>query len=190
MKHLVAITSLALFSNLAIADWNLNQKESDFSFASIKKSKVLENHSFNNFSGSIDAQGKATLNLDLASVNTGIEIRDQRMQSMLFETSKFAQSTFTTQIDLKALEAQKVGSIQNQMVTGTLSLHGINKEIKADLNVVKLAEDKVLVSTAQPITVNAADFALDSGVTALREIAKLPAIAFSVPVSFNLTFNK
>ncbi|WP_415892445.1 YceI family protein [Neptuniibacter sp. PT8_73] len=190
MKKLVAIASLALFSTVASADWTLSQQDSDFSFSSIKKAKVLENHSFKQFSGGIDAAGKATLTLDLASVTTGIEIRDERMQNMLFETGKFAQANFTAQVDVNQIEKQAVGSIQPQTITGKLSLHGVEKEITAQVNVVKLADNKVLVSTAQPITINAADFALDSGVTALKEIAKLPSISFAVPVSFNLAFTK
>ena len=190
MKKLVAIASVALFSNFAFADWALDQNSSDFSFSSIKKAKVLENHSFKQFSGNIDSTGKATLTLNLASVTTGIPIRDERMQSMLFETTKFAQANFTAQVDIDQLNKQTVGSITNQTLTGKLNLHGVEKELTATVNVVKLADNKVLVSTAKPITVNAADFALDSGVTALREIAKLPSISFAVPVSFNLTFTK
>lgn len=190
MKKIVAITSLCLFSTLSFADWNLVQKESDFSFSSVKKAKVLESHSFNKFSGSIDEQGMATLKLDLTSVNTGIEIRDERMQNMLFETNKFTTATFTSKVDLNTLKTQKAGVIAPQEIQGTLNLHGVEKQISAKLNVVKLSDSKVIVSTAEPIAINAADFALDSGVTALKEIAKLPSISFAVPVSFNLVFSK
>lgn len=190
MRKFVAIATLSMFSSFVSADWMLDQKNSDFSFSSIKKSQVLENHSFNRFSGSIDESGKATLTLDLTTVNTGIEIRDQRMQNMLFETGKFTQASFTTMVDAKNLDALAVGTISTQKVTGELNLHGMKKEITADLNVIKLADNKLLVSTAKPISINAADFALDTGVTALREVAKLPSISFAVPVSFNLTFTK
>lgn len=190
MKKVVAITTLALISNFSLAGWSLDQESSDFSFSSIKKAKVLENHSFNKFSGSIDDSGKATLILDLTSVNTGIEIRDERMQNMLFETEKYTQASFTTQVDISKIEQLAPGSISNQTVKGVLKLHGMEKELSAELNVIKLSDNKLLVSTAQPISINAADFALDSGVSALREIAKLPSISFAVPVSFSLTFTK
>jgi len=189
MKKTVALLALSLLSPSAFASWNLNSEESQFSFSSTKKGTVLENHTFNKMSGSIKDDGTATLMLDLTSVNTGIEIRDERMQSMLFETESFASATFTTQIDSAELDKQQKGSINQVNVTGLLNLHGVEKEISAELNVIKLSDSKVIVSTTKPIAIKAADFALDGGIKALTEVAKLPSISFSVPVSFSLMFD-
>ncbi|WP_308873603.1 hypothetical protein [Thiothrix subterranea] len=46
------------------------------------------------------------------------------------------------------------------------------------------------VTTVAPIVLNAADFDLAAGVTALREIAELPSISNAVPVTFFLNFVK
>jgi hypothetical protein len=50
--------------------------------------------------------------------------------------------------------------------------------------------DKVVVSSATPIIIKAADFGLEKGVAKLQELAKLPSIATAVPVNFVLTFSK
>jgi polyisoprenoid-binding protein YceI len=190
MRKIVTFSSLLLLASTASADWSLNSSESDFSFSSIKKGTVLESHSFTNFDSQIDSTGLATLSIDLTSVSTGIEIRDERMKSMLFDTPTFGQATFKTQLDPAKIDMQKAGDIVSTKITGTLSLHGIEKELSADVNIIKLTDNKIMVSTAKPIAIKAADFGLDAGVTALKEVAKLPSISFAVPVNFNLTYNK
>ena len=44
------------------------------------------------------------------------------------------------------------------------------------------------VFTARPVLVNAADFGLESGVTALQQVAGLKAISSAVPVTLQLLF--
>ena len=46
------------------------------------------------------------------------------------------------------------------------------------------------VVSARPVIVNAGDFGLEAGVTALREIAGLKAISTAVPVSARLVFSR
>ena len=50
--------------------------------------------------------------------------------------------------------------------------------------------DKLIVSSTKPIIVQASDFGLVDGILKLQELAKLPSIATTVPVSFVLTFAK
>ena len=65
---------------------------------SIKKNKIGEVHSFSQLAGSINDKGFASIRVNLASVKTHIEIRDERMKSMLFETDRFPEAVVTTQI--------------------------------------------------------------------------------------------
>ena len=48
----------------------------------------------------------------------------------------------------------------------------------------------VVASTSKPIIVTAASHGLVDGVEALREIAGLPSISRSVPVTFNVVFEE
>ncbi len=173
---------------LAQAGWMLNPSESDFNFASIKKNHVYETHTFNRVSGQIDDKGKAELMLDLTSVNTGIGIRDERMQSMLFDTAKFTSATYSLMVDAEGLKMMPAGARQQISAEGMLSLFGTAKALPATLNIYKLSDNRLLVSSAYPVVVQAADFGLDGGVEALREIAGLPAISQAVPVTFSLVF--
>jgi Uncharacterized conserved protein len=158
--------SFALLSGTAMADWVLDNTQSALYFVSIKKDHIAETHTFKTLSGAITKAGQGSLNIDLASVSTNIDIRDQRMREQLFDTQKFA--TASVSVDLSKTGV-KPGI---QTVNVTLDLHGVKKEIPATVAITEVG-NTVQVTTVAPIVLNAADFDLAAGVTALREIAEL-----------------
>jgi len=182
LLSLIAILGLSLTS-ISFADMNLDKKYSNVSFVSVKKGTVAEGHRIRKLSGSLTDKGILKVTLDLNSIDTKIEIRDQRAKEFLFETEKFAEATLTANI-----EEIKDG-ISNISTEAELSLHGISQKIKVDVTVLK-AGDQLLATSTMPIIINAADFKLEGGIKKLQELAKLPSVATSVPVSFVLMFNK
>jgi hypothetical protein len=54
----------------------------------------------------------------------------------------------------------------------------------------KLSETNMVVTTQEPVIIKAEDFALVAGINKLKSLAHLPSIAYSVPVSFVLTFTE
>lgn len=189
MKALFTALCLTGMASLAQADWVLDRADSTFNFASIKKNHVYETHTFNRYEGSISESGAAVLMFDLNSVSTGIDIRNQRMKAMLFDTDKFSTAQYHLQVNPMSLKALKPGLRMQMNVSGSLSLFGTEKTLPAVLNVFRMTNDRLLVSTAQPIVVKAGDYGLDGGVEALRKVAGLPVISHSVPVNFNLVFD-
>ena len=97
MRFLLLVLSLCL-STSAIANWQVDNDKSTLNFTSVKKNSIGEIHSFKQLSGMVSKAGAVKFAIDLTSVATGIEIRDQRMKSFLFETDKFATATFAGQI--------------------------------------------------------------------------------------------
>lgn len=63
----------------ALAAWQLDNEKSTLSFISIKKNDIAEVHQFNSLSGEVD-QSEIKFVIDLASVDTKIALRDQRMR--------------------------------------------------------------------------------------------------------------
>ncbi len=173
----------ALLASTAMADWVLDNQQSALHFVSIKKDHVAETHTFKTLSGAITKAGQGSLHIDLASVSTNIDIRDQRMREQLFDTKKFTSANIS--VDLRKTGV-KPGI---QTVNVTLDLHGVKKEIPATVALTEVG-NTVQVTTVAPIVLNAADFDLAAGVTALREIAALPSISNAVPVTFFLSFVK
>jgi polyisoprenoid-binding protein YceI len=187
-KALVASLILAV-SGSAWADWQLDNDYSRVNFVSVKKNMIGEAHRFTQLKGTLTDQGKLSVIIPLASVETLIPIRNERMQKMLFETGMFPQATISAKVDPQHFRL-KNGESKVVTVDADVGLHGVNKIVNTEVMISRLADNKLLVSSLKPIIIRPADFALDKGVDKLMAVAKLPGITQSVPVSFVLTFGQ
>jgi polyisoprenoid-binding protein YceI len=187
----IFILSLSLIIALpAYSGWQLDSKNSSVTFVSIKKGTVAENHRFKQFSGGVTDKGIANITIDLNSVDTNISVRDERMAKFLFETNLFEYTRFTAQLDQKDFNTIAVGSTRKMSIKGNLDLHGQQQELLLNVMVAKLSEQQLVVTTLQPVIIKAEDFSLVKGINKLKSLAQLPSIAYSVPVSFVLTFRQ
>ena len=184
------ILALLFVATPTWADWALNNAQSQLSFISIKKGDIAEVHRFDQLDGRVDANGNVTLTIQLASVDTAIPIRDQRMREMLFNTNAFPRATLTAKVDSSALDKLAAGDIVTSNVEGKLSLHDQTGAVTAELAIARLGPNKLLVSSRKPLVLQAGDYELLEGVEKLREVAGLSSISKAVPVSFVLTFDK
>ncbi|AQQ67421.1 polyisoprenoid-binding protein [Microbulbifer agarilyticus] len=184
----IALASLLALPLSALADWQLAGDDSSVNFVSVKKSNIPEMHHFKSMSGGISDEGKAQLTIDLASVETNIPIRNERMQKMLFNTAKFAKATISTDVDAEKLKGLKAGESMAVDANVTVEVHGETKTEKAMLQVTGLEGGKLLVTTSTPIIVNAGNYKLLEGIEKLREVAGLDSISPIVPVTAKLVF--
>lgn len=181
---------LMFVSASSFADWTLNNDKSNLNFISVKKSAVVEVHHFKTLSGTVDDKsGKTSVEIDLTSPETMIPIRNDRLQSMLFQTDMYPKAIIMAKVDAKKVNQLKSGQSFQDKQTLTLDLHGVKKLFIADIQVTKLTANAINVSSVKPIVLNAADFKLVEGINALRDIAGLPSITTQVPVTFNLVFD-
>lgn len=79
-KYAFIMLALIAFTQSALADWALQGDQSSINFVSVKANAVAEVSQFKKVAGTIDKQGNVKLSIDLASVDTGISIRDERMK--------------------------------------------------------------------------------------------------------------
>ena len=180
--------SLLMVAVSAQADWTLVNESSQLNFVSTKASHIAETHTFTELSGQITDDGAAKLVIDLTSVDTGIDIRDQRMQSMLFDVVSFPDARIETRLDLSALETLTAPT--TLVIEAELSLAGQTTPVQGQVLVVPVDRSRVSITTVAPIIVRAPSLGLESGIEALREIAGLPSIGYSVPVTFSLIFTR
>ena len=186
---LAALVSSVLFVSAAQAHWSLDNEASSLSFVTVKAGHVAEAHSFDRLSGTIGDNGDVEITIELASVNTMIQIRNERMQEMLFETNMFPEATISGSIDRDALTDMDAGASTARQIDFELSLHGQSVALAADVQITRTGEG-VVVSTLKPIIVMSDAFALTAGVEKLREVAGLPSISRAVPVSFTVVFEQ
>ena len=167
----------------AMGGMTLDNALSSLSFVSVKKGTAGEAHTIDKLSGSLSAEGDLLVTLDLSSVNTKIDIRNERMQKHLFETGKNPTATVSAKIGKVSDGVSRVkGGVE-------LNLHGVKKNVDFEAIAV-MSGGKLVVSSAKPIIIKASDYGMEGGVAMLQKLAKLPSIATAVPVSFVLTFSK
>jgi polyisoprenoid-binding protein YceI len=170
------------------ADWTLDNAGSSLSFVTVKAIDVAEVHTFKELSGSVGTDGHARVVIQLASVDTLIPIRDERMREILFQTDLFPTATVDTRIEPGRFEALPAGTSERLSADLTLSIRDVELPVTAEILVTRLASDRILVATTKPVIINAAAVSLAEGVEELREVAGLPSISKAVPVSFILQF--
>ena len=191
MHFRIAITLIMLAAApLARADWTLDPRSSEVTFVSTKAVDFSEVHRFRDIAGEVADNGKAIVSIMLASVDTGVEIRDERMQSMLFETDTYPEAIIRTRIDKDVLKNMMPGGTRRQNIKLDVDLHGTELTLDAAVDISMLSETALLVVSTRPIIVDAKAFGLGAGIEALRQVANLPSIGNGVPVSFVLLFEK
>ena len=187
MQLLLAL-ALALGGGAARADWALDPAGSHIGFASVKNGVIAENHHFTQLSGGVADDGQATVLISLASVETLLPIRNERMQTMLFEVADYPLAIVTAQVALDDLLALAPGQSLTRRLSITLDLHGRSAPKSLQAKVTRSAENQFEVASLGPVMVNSADFNLEAGVEALREVVGLESIDLMVPVTFALSF--
>jgi polyisoprenoid-binding protein YceI len=189
MSGIAALLALAAAAP-ASADWVLDNDASRINFITTKANTAAEVHTFGVVDGDISGDGKATISIDLDSVDTAIDIRDERMRTMLFETESYPTATLVAMVDTAAVEGLAAGETAMMTSEGQLMVHGTSVNVTFDAVVSRLADSRILVSSYKPVIINAPEVGLAAGVEKLREVAGLPSISPAVPVTFSLAFDR
>lgn len=184
----ITLTFNALaFPGLAQADWSLKQPSS-VHFSTHKNTHITEIHHFKNFDASVTADGNAKIEIDLTSVDTRIDIRNERMKEHLFEVSRYSKASFEAKIPTSVLTETGSGKPTRFELSGEVMLHGESAPVSC-LVIIGLNSDKTItVSSVTPMLIDANRFKLVAGINKLQEIAGLKSITHTVPVMFSLTF--
>lgn len=169
--------------------WDLVGDESKVAFGSVKVDALGESHRFNALKGAVNDNGVASIEIELASVETGIEIRNIRMKRHVFE-GKGPASTLIATIDPKVINDLAPGATSIIDVTGKLAFGDKSIDINTKMFVAKLSEDRVMVTIDEMIMIGAEALGITSGVDKLMELAKLPSIGRVIPVTLRFVFEK
>ena len=178
----LGITALSM---TGYADWQLENDASRFNFITIKAGDAAEVHRFTELSGAVGDDGHARVVIQLASVDTLIPIRDERMRDILFKTEMFPTAVVSARLDAELIAAPRAAEIDAELM---LELAEKTVPFYAKLTISPLPDGKVMVSTAIPLVAYASTLGLSEGVEKLREVAGLPSISKAVPVTFSLVF--
>ena len=170
--------------------WNLDPAASRLGYVSIKAGEVAENNHFDTLRGTVAPDGTASLDIDLASVNTGVEIRNERMRDIFFAVADNPTATVTAKLDPKAFTGLTVGQSITRPLKANVTIKGASSDVETDVLVTRTAEDRVLVVPTAPVIISTDMFGLTDELGELRAVAQLPSITPAVPVTFTLVFTR
>ena len=184
----VLVAAYYFYSTSIPGFWTVNGAESSLSFTSVKNGDIEEVHTITGLSGGADFMGEYSITMDLRTVETNFDIRNERMREFFFETDTWALATISGPFEPRVFEALQVGATLQTRIGGTLSLHGIEQPIVVDVVVARTAWDRVTVSSFLPVAIDAADYNLEGGIETLRGLVGLDSIAPITNVTFELVF--
>ena len=169
-------------------DWLLNPRVSNVYMQTVKANSIFETHQFTVVEGGISKTAEANVKIDLASIDTGVDVRDVRMRFMLFETFKFPHAEITAKLDKAKLQALSTTTRIIYPLSFTLSMHGMVNEISTQVWVTRINDTTVSVATIQPIIVTADSFGFSKNIAKLVEVIGGTQIATAASITFDLVF--
>lgn len=188
----LATALIAFASQAGAASWQADNADIDFLSIKVnqKKRSVTEESNFTASTARLEADGSFTLNVDLKSVKTNIDLRDERLRDWVFETARFGTATITGKVDMAAIDKLAVGQRLTLEQPLKLDLHGSKADIDATLSVYRRTADIIDVQTMNPVILNMQELGLGEGVNKLIDVMGLLTIADQVPVSFGAEFHR
>ena len=192
---LAACTTGTVTEQTTAQNWQVDNARSSFTFVTTKAGQpgtnaITEVSSFKRVAGGVSSVGQIEMLVDLTSIDTGFEIRDDRVKSMLFNVGVTPQAKFTAKIESSTIRSIPANGFKDVDVAGQLTISGQTKPVAARLRVSQLGAGALQVATIAPIVINANDYGIGKGVEALREIMGLNLLSPAAPVSFNLVMNE
>ncbi len=197
---LVASTSVVLAcaagggTSAPAAGWTIDSAQSSLNFVTTKAGQagvggIGEVQTFKRFAGGLDPAGQLKLAIDLASVDTGVEIRDERLRTMLWNVKATPQAVFTARLSPEDMRRLASDAVSDLDIAGQLELAGQARPVTATLRAMRMSGGRLMVATRAPIVINSNDFGLKPGVEAMRDVMGLNFLASTAPVNFAFVMN-
>lgn len=170
------------------SDWVLEDEASTLSTLSVKQYNRAESHPFGGLDGHLYSSGKARLNIQLASIETGITNRNEVLVDELFEANQFPRAQVRVQGDMAELQALAPGESLATRIEGQISLHGHEEPLQADVVVFRLWQGGFRVISRHPVILDVRDFGMGASLRLMATMARLDHISYAVGISFDLVF--
>jgi polyisoprenoid-binding protein YceI len=170
--------------------WSLDPAASRLTYVSIKAGEIAETNRFAQLSGAVAPDGTASLEIDLASVDTGAELRDERMRDVFFAVAENPVASVSARLDPAAFAGLAVGQSLTRPLKASVTIKGVAADVETEVLVTRPAEDRVTVVPTAPVIISTDMFELTDELGELRAMAQLPSITPAVPVTFVLSFKR
>ena len=163
--------------------WQLDTTKSQISYISTKNGDIREHNTLRFLTGSINADKEVQLIIDVNSIDTHIDIRNQRMRELFFETEQYPTARIETSI------ADNLPLMTAYPIEYRLTLKDQQHSFQSPV-MIHSGGGEMMVTSAEPVTVNASTFGLEGALDKLREIAGLNSISPEIQVEYKLHFKQ
>lgn len=185
-----SLVTLAACSQPASMEWTLDGEASSLSFVTVKNSDVLEASHFGTLTGSVSEDGNAHVSAQTDTVESWVDIRNERLVEHFFQSASHPMLSVDTQIDLDAFDRLETGETMRTELTLTVTLVSTPRTIYTDVLVTRAGSDTVIVATAEPVMVDARDFGLGPQVELLESLVGLDSVSPVAAVSAYLVYER
>ena len=193
MKYLASFVCAAtLMANATYAgghaNWTSVDASSSVAFGSVKLDDIGEVHHFNTVSGTVSEAGDLVVSIDLSSVETNIDIRNERLIEYVFNNAPSA--TLSANLDMKELKSLRPGDTTTMELDAVLSLLGNDVDVSTEVFVARLSGGSVMVTSNDMIFLDTDELGIDAGIDKLQELASLDSIARATPITVRFVFDR
>lgn len=188
----VVIFSASLFLSSpaqAELEWKLDENRSVLNFVSVKNDHVAELHRFTELKGKWLGE-QLTIQIPVQSLDTQIDIRDERMLEHLFNAKEHPFITAKATIPHASVTDIPVLTTVPLEVDLQVFIAGEAQQVNAVVQITRTDVERFVGTTAQPVLISTKNFNLVEGVNRLREIANLDSIDYVIPVTFSVQFER
>jgi OOP family OmpA-OmpF porin len=169
-------------------DWVLDPAQSNVYMQTEKLEHKIEKHRFTSLEGNVSKNGDASIKIDLNSIDTGVDLRNVRMRFLLFETFKYPYAVITAKIDRSKLSDLTSQSRISYVLRAHVDMHGIVKDLDIPVEIGRVNDNTISVSTIEPVQVSGETFDLMGGLGKLSDAMGGIRIVPSASFSFDLAF--
>ncbi|MEM9144936.1 MAG: YceI family protein [Pseudomonadota bacterium] len=170
--------------------WVLSKEASKIAYGSIKRDSIGEVNHFTGLSGSVSPAGLVSVSIDLTTVETWIDIRNERMRKVVFEAMGADKATLMAEIDMTELDIMAPGDTKMLDVEGALAIGPLTIDIYTTFFVARLSHARTLVMNDEMIMLSTEEMGIDPSIDRLMELAELPGITRVAPVTLRLVFDR
>lgn len=184
------ILAFTLIPSLSFAanKYTVDSDASSISFATIKKSYIVEPATLGGIKGNVDETGHFSITVPFSSLSTGIPIRDERLNDLFFETKNFPMLSVEGTVSMSDLD--KSNALLQQAIPAKVTLFGNTQDVTLNMNIIK-SEDDIFAFTYKPVIINGATFGIpEENLKKVAETVGNIAISDTVPVNVNLIFRE
>ncbi|MCX4029749.1 YceI family protein [Endozoicomonas sp. SM1973] len=195
MKKIILMTTLVASTALPVqAAWQVQSEHSKVNFVTEKiftnGKSVKETQLISGVSGQVNDQKQAEIKIDLATIDTKIPIRNDRIKQWVLDTTNYRYAT--VKADLSGIDEQKltVGAVKQMEVDGKLTIRETTLPIKLFVKVIKSSATDYLVESYQDTSINISQYGGEAGVQQMTKVMGLKSITSVVPVKWALTLKQ